>query len=148
MKLAPVLSWFFIIVSLVGFVDATYLTIVRFFDAPLACFIVTGCDIVATSPYAVLLGIPVALLGALYYLLIFLCSVAYLDCRRAFFFHSARVCICIGMAFSLWLLYVQLVLLKALCIYCLISLATSTVLFCGALASFMGRRGTGGAKNS
>jgi uncharacterized membrane protein len=58
-----------IVVSFLGFLDATYLAAKHYLGAPIACSIFEGCEKVTTSQYAAVFNIPVALLGALYYLL-------------------------------------------------------------------------------
>src|SRR3989344_6927831 len=86
-KPAAFSNWFslsFLIVAAFGFADATYLTTKHFLGAPVACSILKGCEQVTTSPYSVIFGIPVALLGSLYYLTILILSVIYLDSRKLF----------------------------------------------------------------
>jgi len=123
-----------------GFLDAGYLTANHYFGAPLTCIIVHGCDTVTTSAYSQILGIPVALLGTLYYLTIFLLIVAYFDIHKRIFFDLARLCTVAGFLFSLWFLYVQAFILNSYCIYCLGSITTSTLLFGSAAYSFFAER--------
>lgn len=40
--------------SFLGFIDATYLTVVHYTGANLPCRIFDGCDTVTTSPYSML----------------------------------------------------------------------------------------------
>ena len=68
-------KWFIpliLILAFAGFVDATYLTISHFRGTALACTISNGCETVTTSAYATLFGLPVALLGLLFYLTTFI----------------------------------------------------------------------------
>ena len=94
-----------------------------------------GCDTVTSSAYSVIFGVPVALLGTLYYLTVFLLTIAFIDTRKRVFFDIARMCTVAGFFFSLWFLYVQAFILHAYCIYCLGSVVTSTLLFAGTLFS-------------
>lgn len=112
-------------VSFLGFVDAAYLTIQHFANSIPPCTI-GGCETVLTSPYAEILGIPIALLGALYYIAIFFLVLS--DRRRIF-----TVLVSAGFAVSLILLGLQLFVIRALCLYCIFSLVTSTALFILAL---------------
>jgi uncharacterized membrane protein len=121
--------WAFLGVSLLGFLDATYLTIKYYQDVAPTCSLIKGCEEVTTSRYATIEGIPVALLGAIYYLSIFLLTVAYLDTKRERIFNFAARSTSIGFLASLWFVYLQLFVIKAICIYCMVSAATSTVLF-------------------
>jgi len=118
-----------LIISFLGFLDATYLTVEHFMGAVPNCSIIKGCDIVATSQYATIGTIPIALLGSLYYLSIFLLSIVYLDTKReSFLFLASRIPLA-GFFVSLYLIYLQIFVLKAICMYCMISAISSTLLF-------------------
>jgi len=119
----------FVVISTLGFFDALYLTISHYSGSGLNCFVLKGCDVVATSQYALMLGVPVALLGAIYYFFVLLTSIFSLDIQseKVLLFLS-RITV-IGFLFSLWFLFAQIFLIHALCTYCLISFVTSTALF-------------------
>lgn len=123
------LIWGLILVSLAGFLDATYLTAKHYLGTPIPCSILDGCDEVTTSQYSVIAGIPVALLGSLYYLTIFILSVAYADTKKEWFAYVASHLTAVGFLASLWFVYLQFFVLHALCLYCLFSAVTSTILF-------------------
>ena len=123
------LIWGFIVVSLIGFLDATYLTTKHYLRTPINCSVFNGCEEVTTSKYSTVAGIPVALLGAIYYLTIFILGIAYVDTKKeALAYFAARLTL-IGFIVSLWLVYLQFFVLHALCLYCLVSAVTSTTLF-------------------
>ena len=117
-----------LLLSFVGFADAAYLTAYHFLGQIPACSF-GNCEKVLSSPYAVLGGVPIALLGALYYLTLFLLVVAYLDTKRTTFFSYATRLTVIGLLASFGLVYLQLFVLLAICVYCMVSAATSTLLF-------------------
>lgn len=146
MKLNPnnpkFLYFTFIPISLLGFLDASYLTIKHFVGTPLPCSILRGCEEVTTSQYSVIGGIPVALLGAIYYLAIFVLVLLFLNGKL---FSSgvnsgtpenqdkslklvARLTV-IGLIASLWFIYLQVFVIKAICLYCMFSAFTSITLF-------------------
>lgn len=112
-----------------GFLDASYLTIEHFLNKVPPCTIVHGCEAVTTSPYSLIFGIPTALLGALYYLAIILALVYYLDSKRAIIIKLTASFTAVGFAFSLWLVYLQLFVIRAICLYCMLSALSSTALF-------------------
>ncbi len=60
-----------VLLSLTGYMAAFYLTLVRFRGGIPRCYVVEGCAVVQTSKYATILGVPIALLGTLYFALIF-----------------------------------------------------------------------------
>lgn len=119
----------FLVTSALGFLDATYLTVEHYRGVVPPCSIVSGCEAVTTSRYATVSGMPVALLGALYYLTILVLAVAYLDRRQSVWLRLAAYLTFVGLAASVWLVYLQLFVIKAICLYCLFSAATSTILW-------------------
>jgi uncharacterized membrane protein len=121
--------WAFVVISFLGFLDATFLTAEHYLGPLLGCPIFGGCDKVLLSPYSAIGGIPVALFGAVYYLAVFILGVAYFDTGRARVLKLAVSLTPLGLIASLWFLYLQLFVIKALCFYCLLSLVTSTLLF-------------------
>jgi vitamin-K-epoxide reductase (warfarin-sensitive) len=86
------------------------------------------CGIVNHSPYAMLAGIPVAILGIAGYLLL-----AALAARRAWRLLLAAALV--GLAFSLYLAHIESRVLGVWCIYCVISLADISLMTVGALAT-------------
>jgi len=123
---------FFFIVAFVGFVDAAYLTLNHFVGIVPPCFITQGCDVVTTSVYSKILGIPVSLLGSLYYLFMLVLMLYYIDKEDARAFKVMALMSVIGFLFSLWFVYVQVFIINSLCSYCLVSAFTSTLLLiCG-----------------
>jgi len=92
------------------------------------------CGIVNHSPYAMLMGIPVATLGIFGYLLM-----AALAWRRAY--RPLLAAALVGLGFSLYLAHVEAHILGVWCIYCVISLADISLITVLALATVMTRLG-------
>lgn len=118
-----------VLVSLIGFLDSVYLTISHYQGELPACTIVEGCNIVLTSSYSTILGVPISVLGAVYYLTILVGSIAYIDTKRAAILKFTAIATSIGMLASLYFFYLQLAVIKAWCQFCILSLITSTLLF-------------------
>ncbi len=118
-----------LIISFFGFLDATYLAVKHYTGMPINCSILNGCDRVTASPYATIGPISVALLGAIYYLIIFVLVVLYLDTQRNRLIYSIAQLTVLGFLASLWFLYLQIFVIKAFCLYCLGSALSSTLLF-------------------
>jgi uncharacterized membrane protein len=95
---------------------AGYLLYERLSGGTIACS-TGGCEQVQDSEYAEVAGVPVALLGLLAYLAILATSFSTLELARA---TGAAVALG-GLAFSTYLLYVQLALIEALCQWCVAS---------------------------
>ena len=126
------LNWLtalFLVFGLTGFIDSLYLTFKYYLDSPLGCVILAGCDAVTKSEHAEIFSIPVALLGAIYYLAIVSLTTAYIKTNKNNFFIIASWLTFAGFIASLWFLYLQFFVIKAICFYCVISATTSTLLF-------------------
>lgn len=119
----------FLTISFLGFIDATYLTISHYAHVALPCTITFGCEVVTTSPYSVVFGVPVALTGALYYLAIFFGAATYRETKNALLLRGISLFTIAGLGASAWFVFAQLVLIKAICQYCMVSALTSTALF-------------------
>lgn len=147
MKLNPkshkFLYFTFLLVSFLGFLDASYLTVKHFAGTPLPCSVLRGCEEVTTSQYSVVGGVPVALLGAIYYMAIFVLAFLYLRNKKVFFSKFVEEInnkadgilkfiaglTTIGLLASFWFVYLQLFVIKAICLYCMFSAFTSILLF-------------------
>lgn len=119
----------FLALSAIGFLDASYLTVKHYLGTPINCSLLNGCDKVTTSAYSVIAGLPVALLGVLYYVAVFMLVMLYVDTGRKKLMYGAALLTPLGLLASLWFVYVQVFVIHALCLYCLISAFISTLLF-------------------
>lgn len=115
-------------VSLAGFLDAIYLT-AKYYIGTINCSVISGCQDVLDSTYSDVFGIPVALLGAAYYLLILVSALIYLKYQNKIAANVLGIFPILGLLFSIWLVYLQLFVINAICIYCMGSALTSTILF-------------------
>ncbi len=116
-----------LVVALLGFADATYLTVEHYQGVIPPCT-TGGCEIVLTSAFSTVMGIPVALLGSIYYLLICIGLFAYLDTRKTAILRTTMFLPCLGFIGSLWFIYLQAFVIKSYCQYCLVSAGISTLL--------------------
>lgn len=118
----------FIIVSFLGFLDASYLTLEHFLNRIPPCGF-SGCETVTTSMYSTVFGIPVALLGAVYYFLMFAGAILVWQTKNGSYFNLLSWTTVAGLLASLWFVYAQTFILHAFCVYCIFSALTSTTLF-------------------
>jgi len=118
-----------LVVALFGFADATFLTFKHYSGTALSCGVHGGCNAVTTSKYSTVFGIPVALGGSLFYLSIFIISIAYLDTKKGLLLKYLTWAPIAGLLASAWFVYLQLFVLHEICIYCMGSATTSTILF-------------------
>lgn len=105
------------LVALAGLVLAAYLTWVHFDDAALVCVAGGGCETVQESAYAEIAGIPVAALGLGAYAAV-LGLIAW-DTPNARL--GAAMLALVGLAFSMYLLALQLFVIDAVCAWCMVN---------------------------
>ncbi len=122
-------SILFLSIGFIGLADSSYLALKHYLKLPIPCVIVHGCDIVTTSSYSMIGPIPLAVLGMLYYCAIIILAVLYIDSKKAVVLSFLTGFSVIGFITSLYLVFLQAFVLKAFCLYCLVSATTSTVLF-------------------
>lgn len=121
-KIAMVLGCF-------GLADAIYLTVNHYLNASTFCYLTTHCDLVLNSSYAVILGVPVALLGAVYYAAVVGLSAKFVWRPTDAAWRYLHWLIGIAFAVSLYLVYLQFFVIGALCVYCMLSAILTAVLF-------------------
>ena len=122
------LIYLFTAISLIGFLDAVYLT-VSHYTGHITCSVISGCQEVLVSQYSEIFGIPLALLGAAYYLFILINSLLYIDNQNKYSKLVLSYIPIFGFLFSIYLIYLMFFVIEALCQYCLLSAGTSTLLF-------------------
>ena len=127
-------AYFAALVALVGLGDSVYLTVKHFLKENVPCSILEGCEMVLTSAYAEIGGIPTAAFGAVAYFAVFSLAIlaAFGNRRMWSLFGLATV---VMFLFTAWLFYLQAFVIKAFCQFCLLSALTTTILFVIALVS-------------
>jgi len=123
------LGYLAILIAVVGFLDASYLSSTYINKTNVGCFIAHGCDVVTTSVYAKLFGVPIAVLGMGYYFLAFGLLLTFVLTQKHFLVKWLTVLFGLAVLFSARLVYLQLAVLKEICIYCMSSAAISLILF-------------------
>lgn len=125
-------KWRFIVLfllALIGFSDSAYLTAEHIRGNIPPCSLVSGCETVLSSPYASLGSIPVAALGMLFYGTILVLLVGYFDSRAPLFSGLVSLFSIGGLIVTLVFIYIQVAVIGALCLYCMISASTSIGIF-------------------
>ena len=116
---------------IVGLLVSIYMTIYKLTNNNGMCLGSGDCSTVNASRYAEVNNIPVAVLGVIGYGAIL--AVHYSETKRGYFKQNGTLLI-FGMAltgflFTLWLIYVEIVLIKAICPFCLTSQVAMTIVF-------------------
>ncbi len=117
-----------LVLALVGFADATYLTIEHYQNEIPPCAI-GGCETVLTSAYSNIAGIPVSLLGSLTYLVLIVLLLLYLDTKKEIFLRIVLPVSFVAALASAFFLFLMAFVLKALCQYCAVSDVISIAIF-------------------
>ena len=122
---------FSIALAVIGLCVAIYMTVFKLTDNKKMCLGSGECSTVNSSIYSEVNGIPVAVLGILGYLAIlgilgFEKRIPLLEKNGTMFTFGLSLT---GFLFTLWLIYAELVLIKAICPFCLTSQVCMTLIF-------------------
>jgi len=116
------------VVALIGLGDAIYLTIHHYTAEVVPCGEAFDCGAVLNSQYAEIAGIPLAVFGAIAYFVAFsLAILAAFGNRLTWTLFGVQVSFML--IFTIWLFYLQMFVIEAYCQFCLLSAATTLVLF-------------------
>ena len=120
-----------IALAVLGLLVSVYMTIFKFYKIEKMCLGSGACTAVNTSKYSEVNNIPVAVIGIIGYAAIL--AVLIYEPRSRFVQQNGTLMI-FGMAltgfiFTVWLVYVEIALIKALCPFCVTSQVTMTILF-------------------
>ncbi|MCB0199626.1 MAG: vitamin K epoxide reductase family protein [Anaerolineae bacterium] len=133
--------------TIVGIAVAGYLTYVKLFAIEPYCAGVGNCEAVQTSPYAELMGIPVAIWGLFTYIVLLgMVLVKRADWRDLGHLAGMAVFLVtmVGVIFSAYLTYLELFVIHAICPWCVASAVVMTLLFVLSVIEmfFSGQTGT------
>jgi uncharacterized membrane protein len=117
--------------AIIGLLVSIYMTIYKLTDNDAMCIGSGGCSVVNSSRYSEVNGIPVAVLGVIGYAAIL--ALLFFEQRPGFFQENGTMMLfgvtLTGFLFTLYLIYVEVALIKAYCPFCLTSQAVMTLIF-------------------
>ena len=116
---------------IVGLLVSIYMTVYKLTSNNAMCLGSGDCSTVNASRFSEVNGIPVAVIGVLGYLAIL--ATLFFENRNNFLKQNGTLLI-FGMAlagfiFTVWLIYVEVAILKALCPFCVTSQTAMTIIF-------------------
>ena len=119
------------VTACVGLLDSIYLSYIKLSHNEAFCAGIGDCDVVNTSPYSELAGIPIALLGAGVYvalviLLIFEERTGLRKNNSLLIFFGLTL---VGLLYSAYLTYIEVAVINAICPFCVLSAVAMLVLF-------------------
>ncbi len=124
------------VAGIVGFIDASYLTLTKFTKAPLYCTPGLGdCHTVNASRWSELWGIPIAAFGLAAYAIVIL---VLLLSKRSEWVNRYQNLILFALSFtgflySVYLTYLELFVIRAICQWCMLSALSITVIMIAAI---------------
>jgi uncharacterized membrane protein len=126
------LYWFSIALAILGVSVSIYMTIYKLTDNNAMCLGSGDCSTVNASPYSEVYCVPVAFVGILGYSAIL--GLLKLKNRAGSFFEQNSTLGVFGLsvtgfAFTLYLIYLEIYIIKAICPFCITSQITMTILF-------------------
>jgi len=117
--------------TIIGLLVSIYMTIYKVTSNDNMCVGSQDCSVVNASKYSEVNGIPVAVVGAFGYAA--LLGILWLERKPGFFKDNGSMLFfgisLIGFFFTLWLVYVEIALLKAYCPFCIASQISMTLIF-------------------
>ncbi|MCJ7569738.1 MAG: vitamin K epoxide reductase family protein [Anaerolineales bacterium] len=120
-----------VVLVLTGAVDSAYLAFLKFTGTLAACSDLGDCEAVNNSKYAEIGGVPLALLGLLGYLTILIFLV--LEKRFPSWKEGLHLGVfgftLAGTIYSVYLTYIEIAVLHAICPFCVVSAVVMLLLF-------------------
>ena len=120
-----------IALTIIGLLVSIYMTIYKVTNNESMCIGSSGCSEVNSSRYSEVNGIPVAVLGVVGYAAIL--ALLFLEQRPALFQQNGSMMFfgisLLGFLFTLYLIFVEVALIKAYCPFCLTSQAVMSIIF-------------------
>ena len=112
-----------LVLAFCGLSDSAYIAQNEAHNTPLICGVthLSGCNVVASSQYTHLLGISVAEWGVLFYGIVFILAALEAVLFNRFLRRLLQVISIIGVAASLYFTFLEVFIIRQLCIFCLVS---------------------------
>jgi uncharacterized membrane protein len=116
---------------ILGLAIGIYMTVYKYTGNSAMCFGSGACSTVTSSRYSVINGIDVPVIGAVGNL--FLLAILFFENRNSFLKQNGTLLFfaisLAGFAFTLWLIYLEIFVLKAFCPFCVTAQTVMTLVF-------------------
>jgi uncharacterized membrane protein len=117
------------IVAFLGLLNAMYLFMTHETGSVTCLVSGDGCQAVAESPYSELYGIPLALLGSVFYAGVFILAALALSFKHVLIRRLIFMGAVAGLLFSVYTSILMVFVIQAFCEYCALSIVDSILLF-------------------
>ena len=120
-----------LVLAFFGLADSAYLAQHQLNGTPLLCDIqnFSGCNVVASSQYSQIFGIPLAEFGVLFYSVLFVLAALELILFDQLLRRALQTISLVGVLASLYFTSIQVFVIKAFCIYCFASALIALFIF-------------------
>jgi uncharacterized membrane protein len=134
----------FLIVSMIGLLDSLYLVLIKLSNNANLCIKGIGdCWTVNTSIYAQIFGIPVSFIGTAAYAS--LLAILILERKPGFIQENSNLILfgltLVGVLYSIYLTYLEIAVIQAICPFCVISAIAMLVLFAISILRLVNNQG-------
>lgn len=130
-----------VFLSLCGFLIAFYLIITHYRNTIPPCYITSGCDSVLTSRFSTILGLPLSLIGSVFFVVMFYLGIALLTSFQTIIVRSYQLLASAGFLAAVILFLLQAFVLKAYCVYCIGTEIIACSMWGGSLTLTSSRKG-------
>jgi len=127
-------GWILVVLDVAGLLIAGYLSVVELGGGVPACGPLRGCETVATSEYARIGGIPVAVFGVALSLILLTLAFAWIRTDNPVLLDVHCGLSLIGVIFEVYFLTLQVFVIRAVCVWCTLYGLTLIARFVVALA--------------
>lgn len=128
------------LLSVAGLADSLLLTFEHYKALTLPCSFTNGCETVLSSQWSQVGPIPLSLLGVGFYGVLLFAVIYALSNKTSLPRRPLLAWSTIGLMSSAWLVFVQGVIIKAWCQYCLLSALSATLIFVTAFVAYRSDR--------
>ena len=126
----------FFVFSLLGLAVASFLLYEYSLSGPIVCPTGIGCDIVRASPYSNFFGIPIPILGVIFYLTMAVLSVIHTHELPRKLIRKLQLLIAVaGVGFGVYLTFLEGFVIKAFCFWCVLSFIISIIILLAIIAA-------------
>lgn len=116
-----------VILAVLGLGVSLYLSVTHYLGYAVPCDITHGCEVVLNSKYSSVFGVPLSVLGVVYFSAVLICGL--LANHYAAWRKALTILLGLGALASLGFLSIQFFILKKVCQYCLATDVLSLLIF-------------------
>jgi uncharacterized membrane protein len=133
-RLQPVVRVALVVLALAGFLISFYLALSHYRHLIPPCYVTSGCESVVTSRFSTILGVPLSLIGAVFFAVMFYLGIGLIAAPRRVVVRAYELLAFAGILAAVALFLLQAVVLRAYCTYCLATEVIALLIWVGSLA--------------